>query len=486
MSSLLGGWSPAWAQSDPGGETPIQTVPHADNTFGYALDLLAGWQYDRSRTPGIDLSLTTLRDDNRGARRRQDWIPGEAGSVRLLHGTSADGRQSLQIVLYRTIKAIPFPVWVEFFEKRLARLSEATQIKSDPRPVGDRVGAVIRLDSQTAGVRSITHYYCIPFDPFTIWVMVFISEAPDGSESLITRAFEKMAGSLRILYDTVDPAEAVAEFQRGRQLNEILAKQAKQVQFDVEPRYYELLVDDKPVGALERIIRHEERDGDQGVTVREESWMFLADGTVRWNNVDLFCSFDGQSELIGHRKVIIPPKDFPVQRAIERLDRTIRVGDTLFSSLTSNLDTTLPEPRRPILLNDDYMPLIWTRLIPGFLSAGEGAPHAFTIYDAPTRALVIHRVRRVGRVPYPEDPSSEVWLFEFREGYAETPTKVFADTRGRVLREEAGGLVVQLTTRTRALEQFADRIAGARKRLAALTASDRQSTPPTLTAPDRP
>lgn len=424
-------------------------VPYADPSFGFEMQLPAGWTLDRSR------------------------FRGAGDSIGLLRGRDPVGRQTLEIVVFRSFGMPWFADWIKEFEKQLGSSSAVSKITSRSYPRLDRPAAVIHLEARLGGERTLSSYLCVLFDPSTVWVFLLTSVCPKPEfDPLAIEQFETIIGSLVVQYAPEQGAELAEAFRHGRALLAALRSRAESVSIDEAQRYYLILLKGKPIGYFTRRLTREERSLDasspggrkkSGLRVREESWRFGEDGSGRYTRLDLFCSFDLRSELIEQQQTQIPRPEASA-RPLVTLDQCIREDDILFSSFSTSVDQNLPEPRQPLRLGPEYLGLAWLNLLPGFLATGPQELHAFAVYDSPTRALIASLIKPLGKAPLPADPQSEVHLFETREGYVARPGKLYCTDAGVMLRLEAGDLVLEQTTREQVEELFAGRRAELERR----------------------
>ncbi|TWT45567.1 hypothetical protein RAS1_19950 [Phycisphaerae bacterium RAS1] len=423
----------------PPATSPVVT-PYADPSFGFELQLPAGWELDRSR------------------------FRGAGDSIGLLRGRQPAGRQSLEIVVFRSFGMPWFTDWIKEFEKQLAASSNVTKIASRNYARLDRPAAVINLEARVGGQRTLSSYLCVLFDPSTVWVFLLTSVVPTPeSDAAVGAQFEEIVGTLVVQYAPEQGEQLAEAFKRGRALLAALRGRAESVSIDESARFYLILVKDKPIGYFTRKLTREERALDAsspgarrkaGLRVREESWRFGDDGAGRYARLDLFCSFDLRSELIEQQQTQFARPEAG-GRPLVTLDQCIREDDILFSSFSTSVDRNLPEPRQPLRLGPEYLGLAWLNLLPGFLSTGPQELHAFAVYDSPTRALMASLIKPLGKQPLPGDPQTPANAFEVREGYVARPSKLYSTDAGAMLRLEAGELVLEQTTREKVEELFA-------------------------------
>lgn len=431
LACLLGGLgaaAPAAAQPAQTAPARAQLIPYADPAFGFELKVPAGWTYDRTRFQEFE------------------------DSIGLLRGTAPGGREALQILVFRSFPMKPFEDWIVDFGKALAQTSDSKGVKWETVQLPPRAGAVLTFSSKLGADTLRSHCLCVPFDPNTVWVLVYSATVFGEQEAQRARAlFDELTASLRVLYDPAEAERLAPALDRGKALLARLRARAGQVEIDDAPYTYEISVAGKPIGYLLRRISREEyvfsgprarrRYAKDGLRVRERSWRFDDDGTVRFSRLDLFSSFDLRSELIEYQQTQLPAPDVQPQTPLVKVDQVIREDDVLFSSYTTSLDRTLPDPAKPISVGPVYLDLAWVRLLPGLLAGEPPEPHTVAIYNTETRALLAHTVTPCGPQDLPGH-TGPVLAFETRDGFIDRPSRLYTDSRGTLLRLEAGDLLL--------------------------------------------
>lgn len=433
------------AQSESADESTLATIPYTDPAFGFSLNIPAGWNYDRTRF-----------------RQFED-------SIGLLRGRSPGGRHGLEIMVFRSFRMQPFEDWIVLFGKELAEMMQSTHVDWETVQIPPRAGAILTYTSKYGADQARTHYLCIPFDPHTVWVLVYRSVVYTAAdEQRVRKEFDQITASLNVLYDPQEAERLAPALDRGKALIARLRANAERVRLDESEQYFQIVVADKPIGYLKRqATRDTYTYGDnnrrrgkskEGIRVQEESWRFADDGTVRCTRLDAFSSFDLSSEVIGFKQIQYPAPDVKPQTPLIKTDQVVREGDTLFSSLTTSLDTSLPDPGKPMSVGPVYLDLVWSRLLPGLLLSSEREPHAFATYDTGTRALLAHRI-----TPQPKANGAvrtgDAFVFEVRDGFVDQPSLLYTDERGNMLRMEIGDVVLKRATRATIEQAYRNRVA---------------------------
>jgi hypothetical protein len=450
VATLALAGAPAAAQTTLPAPTSAPGVTYADPGFGFELRLPAGWQYDRTR-------FQQFKD-----------------SIGLLRGHAPDGRRGLQIMVFRTFDMKPFEDWIVDFGKATLELTNSPRVDWETWRLPPRAGAIFSYTSKLGAITTRSHCLCVPFDPSTIWVLTYSGSMGSEAEAEpIRREFDQVAGSLRIHYDPAEAAQLAPALDRGKALLAKLRSEAAHVAVDETEHTYELIVAGKPVGYMTRSVTRGEyvfsassatrRDAKEGLRVRERSWRFGEDGSARYGFLDLFSSFDMQSEQMKNQQVQIPPPDVQPQEAFVRTDEVIRERDVLLSSTTTSRDTGLPEASKPIRVGPVYLDQAWVRVLPLLLRDAPSETHAVAVYDGDTRALLLHTIKPLGERKL-DGYDGVARAYEVRAGFIDRPSLVYCDDRGILLRAEAGELVVTRISRQEAERKYSARRDAAQRR----------------------
>lgn len=427
-----------------------QLVPYADPAFGFELRVPAGWSYDRSRFQEFEESIGLLR------------------------GSAPAGRQALQIMVFRSFRMKPFEDWVVDFGKALAELTRSARVDWETIRIPPRAGAVLSYRSKVGVDTTQSHYLCVPFDPHTVWVLVYRGVALSEQDQQRLRAeFDSIAQSLKVHYDPQDAERLGPALDRGKVVLDKLRQRAADVRIDDTEHAFEIMVAGEAIGYLTRRVTREEytfshrnarrRYAKDGLRVRERSWRFAEDGTVRHARLDLFSSFDLRSELIEYQQTQFPAPDVQPQVPLTKTDQVIREDDVLFSSFTTSLDRALPNPGKPVNVGPVYLDLAWVRLLPELLMTEPREPHAFAIYNTETRALLAHTIQFKGEHKL-AGHSGPAFAFEIREGFIDKPSRTYVDERGGLLRLEAGQVLLERVPREQLERKYGPRRDATRKR----------------------
>lgn len=438
--------------------TRAQSAPEAnayrEHSFGFEMQIPAGWSYDRTRFAG----------------------PG--GALGLLRGRSVAERATLQVLIYRSFDAPTLDKWVDRFAVELTRPKDTQLRERRARPAGEREGVVLELDTATPDEVTRSFYYCVAFDSSTVWLLLYAGVAgPADPPEPLRERFESIAQTLRILVDPVKQDEIAAALTRGREFLARLAERARALKADGDTHYYRIEENGTPVGYLSRRTsiesqtldapsgrKHAAAAAKEGVRVRERTWRFASDGGAAYARIDLFASLDLESELIETEHAQVPAPTAPVPTPTTVVDQAIREDTLLFSSVRSSFDKSYPPPREPLRIGNAYLGAGWTRVLPALLGTEAGETVAFAIYDAPTRALITHVVRPLG--PRPLAGSAEpAFAYEVREAFAAKPATLFTDRNGVMLRLEAPDATFVRTTEREIEQRFAKQRDAAKQRL---------------------
>jgi hypothetical protein len=423
---------PVGAQTTQRG-TQLPLTAFVEPAFGFELRVPAGWEYDRTRFQQFE------------------------DSIGLLRGHGPGGMRGLQIMVFRSFTMKPFEDWIIDFGKASAELMNSAHVDWETWKLPPRAGAILTYSTKMGGFTARTHYLCVPFDPHTVWVLAYTGRAMSEAEYQQVRAeFDEVIGTLVVRYDPQEAERLAPALDRGRELLALLREQGAKVRLDEQEQAYELVLVGKPIGYLTRRITREEytfsgpnakrRYAKDGVRVRERSWRFADDGTVRVARLDLFSSFDLRSELMESRQVQVPPTHAQPQDVLTRTEQVVREDDVLFASVTTSRDANLPDPGKPIATGPVYLDQAWVRLLPGLLLGRSEELHAVAAYNFETRALLSYQIRAAGTATI-EGVEGPAYVFDVREGFIDQPSKLYTDERGTLLRMEAGELVLRRVAR---------------------------------------
>jgi hypothetical protein len=433
------------------GTAPL--MAYSDPTFGFEMQVPAGWSYDRTR------------------------FVGPQDAIGILRGRNPAGHLALQVLVFRSAEITDFSAWMKTFVNHLSRNYRGKKISQQrvSNDAGER--SILFVETGPAGSVAHTYYLCIPFDPNTVWVLVMASPIITPADAQEFKAeFNRIADSVHVLYNPLEAAKLAVAFDRGIDvLRDFRNGGAANVKIDETERFYDILIAGKPIGYLSRWARREQRSiGDPlyshdltpGLRVHEEVWRFAKDGTARQTELDMFSGSDLTKELIENRRTQVPAPDVPSQRLYIELDQCVREGNALVSSFSTNVDSELPEPRPPLPIGPRYLDLAWVRLLPQLLLNAPKETYAFAIYDSETHGLIICTIEPLGAFEVPGPRGGRTWLFETREGFVSQPSRIYADDGGQIVRVESGDMAIVLTTADEVQRRYGALRDAARQRMA--------------------
>lgn len=450
---LLATAPPVVAQQAAKPAKPARSTPFTDYAFGFQIDLPTDWMLDRTA------------------------FPGPKGSHGLIRGRDPAGRGSLQILMFRDQDSAGFPVWIDSFAQMIGRVSDTQSVKVVGNEKAVRPEAIVAVDSEVPRGRTCTLYYCVQFDDGLYWVfslagLLGADEVRD--RAAVRSAFEQMIGTLRVTYDPRWARAQDEALARGVEFKRTLATKTDRPQMDGGEHVYEIRVGGAAIGYLTRRVQREERvflggGAARGLRVSEQSWRFGDDGSALYTQIDLFSSDDLKRDLyeITHSRIPAPPAEGDKAVALlpeTTLDQCIREGDQLICSFRNSLEAALPDPRRPLALDESYLGLAWVRALPVLLGPQPGPPRGFVTYDPATRGTLLHVVESLGRQPLPEG-GRDALAYRTREGFSPA-SLVYFDERGVLLRMESGDLVLRRSEERTVDEAFRARRQAALARLA--------------------
>ncbi|MBL8880633.1 MAG: hypothetical protein JNG88_16090 [Phycisphaerales bacterium] len=420
---------PAKADTAP---TTQPTFVYSEPSFGFEITLPAIWSYDRTRFTA----------------------PG--GSMGLMRGRSVAERATLQVCFSPGFDKLNFKSWITKFENQLMVGAPLKRVDRSERETDGRAGFILEFDEETPTELRKSFYYCVLFDPSTVWILIYAGALPTGSDSAAVREqFRSMIATLRITATPIEQGIFSDALMSGEKLMIELPERGPQLPLDGDTRYYDMTLAGKSIGYFTRRVSRESMSLDDprfggnrkdGIRVHERTWRFDEDGSGRSIRVDLFASFDLQSEIIESEESSLPPKVGAAPLVVTTTDRVIREGETLFSSVVSNLDAKLPERREPIRVGSAYLGLAWTRVLPALVGARSQEPRAFSVYDSTTRGLLTHLIQPIGPASIPESDIGGGYLVETREAFSTSPSRIYCEASGAAARIESGELLLRLST----------------------------------------
>ncbi len=441
------------AASD-GGPAGVRFV---DPTIGFAVLVPAGWRYDRA------------------------LFAGPGGSLGVLRGVAPDGRATMQILIFRDV-ARPLRTWIDDFTRNIGKIAGVDRIAVVGLPQQQPPAAYLVVDAHTPRVRSQTLYYCRQFDPRTIFVYAHTSvtgpasaplpKAPRAADEIPT-AFRTLVSSLEVLYNPQVAELIRAARLRGRALLSAGRWSAAVRSLRVDPAAHTYVIErsGRRTGYLTRRFARERHgldqqsaaDGKEGLRVYERLWWFDADGAARWQQIDLFSSLDGQTDLYEITETTIPPPKTSDRPQVVR-EQCVRQGATLV--WTASRDGAPVPPRLPLKLPPDYLGLAWVRLAPALIGPTAREPVGFVIYDTSTRALVPQVfIPRGPGASQPDDGPR--FAFDVREGFSPQVARLIVDRWGRMIEYRAAGLTIREAPSEQIEQWFGARRRAALERLRA-------------------
>lgn len=406
-------------------------IPFVEPAFGFQLEIPADWRYDRTRFQQFEDSVGVLR------------------------GTSPAGREALRLIIFRDFKknAIPFEDWVIGFGKQLAADARADHVDWEAPRVAGRAGALLRYTTKIGGDPTVNFCLCVPFDERTVLVLVYSGATlrPEDAAAL-GATYDQMQASLQVTYDAKEVEALEPALTRGRKLVAMLRTRAGQIRIEPREQTYEMFIGNEPIGYMQRGIRRDRHTftstgarrqfSKEGLHVVDRSWRFANDGTVRFSYLDAFSADDRHSEVIRYQQVQFPAPDVQPQKMIVKTQDVIREDDALFSSYATNFDHVLPDPAQPIRVGPAYLDLAWSDLLPGLVLGTSTEPHAFAVYSTSSRAMLALAIEPEGEAPLPGGQGM-AQRFTLRFGFIDTPSTLYTDRQGYMLRLEAGDVVIQ-------------------------------------------
>ncbi|MDX2198717.1 MAG: hypothetical protein SF069_07060 [Phycisphaerae bacterium] len=425
---------------------------YLDQEFGYDLVVPQGWKYDSTKVPAADGATATFR------------------------GVSPDGMRRIEVYIYHGERVSDFTAWCTAYAKRMATVFGVREVEAHPRVVAARSAAKVEVQSLVKGEAERSQHLLILGNPMMVMALVVTQRGdPDPAIDVDT-----LARSVNFAGNLPDFAAIDEAFRRGRALLAALRGAGEGVKLEESAQHFRILLEGRELGMVEQRLSRGRMPKSEKPALRwiEQQWNFEPDGAARLTSVDAFASFDGASEQIEFRTVLLPPESMAGARPLIKLDEVIREGDTIVSSISRNTQPDLPPPGEPFTVDANYLGAAWVALLPGMLAELKSQPHAFTIYDPQTRRLKAYQIEAMGG---PDGGEGETNEFLLVERFSENRTKIRTDAAGRMQRMQAGGLIWERAEADALQREFGARKANAEKRFVAA-----RQTPAPQRAPKQP
>ena len=425
---------------------------YLDQEFGYELVVPQGWKYDSTKVPAADGATATFR------------------------GVSPDGLRRIEVYIYHGERVSDFPTWCAAYAKRMATVFGVREVEAHPRVVAARSAARVEVQSQVKGVAERSQHLLILGNPMLVMALVVTQQG----EADPTIDVDTLARSVNFAGNLPDFSAIDAAFRNGRALLAALRTAGEAVEASDTANHFRILLEGRELGMVEQRLSRGRMPKSEKPALRwiEQQWTFEPDGAARLLSIDALVSFDGASEQIEFRTVLLPPESMPGARPLIKLDEVIREGDTIVSSISRNTQPDLPPPGEPFTVDANYLGTAWVALLPGMLAELRGQPHAFTVYDAQTRRLKAYQIEATGGPRGPGGGEDETVEFSLVERFAASATKIRTDAAGRMQRLQSGGLVWERAEPEALQREFGARKANAEKRFVAARQTPQQQRTP--------
>lgn len=441
--------APAAAQGS-GDAAVVPGMRYLDPELGFEIIVPKSWRCDHTSIPALD------------------------GAEGIFRGVSPDLSCTLEIFAYTGQRVSDFDRWCAGYTERLRRRPGAKEVGVRTCAAGLRPATRLMLRYREEEQALAAEHLLVLADPMTVLALV-TTGGPGRDSAIVAGWTDSLTASLRFARDPVDPMQVDAALQRGRRLLGVLRQHGRDATIDDSAAYYRMLQDGRPLGYMARRLARVQRDsGNQlrpgvlvdGLQLLEQTWQFFEHGDTRHVALDAFTSFDGRTELLEERTIQILAAREAGARPLIKLEQCIREGDQLVASQSLNTQSALPTPRPPLTVDANYLPRAWVALLPGLLAEVADEPHLFTCYDAGRRSLRPLQLTAFG----PQEITSAgvaqvVYRFELLDSFGGPKAMLLTAQNGRLVRQESGSFVLELSTEAKIKDEFGAPQAQAEKRL---------------------
>ncbi|MCA9243343.1 MAG: hypothetical protein KDA32_05265 [Phycisphaerales bacterium] len=382
------------------------TIRFESPEFEFTMQIPAGWEYDRSPTPG----------------------PGD--SLRLLRGVPATKRAAFELVVFRNKAAVAPSDWFDQIGQGILKDEGAqTRRETVQHQARDAIEVEYQRLNPDGEVRAI--WFFIELRRDIVLAARFTAKSSGADLEGLRAEAGQYARSLRLPLEGRDAASLRAAFERGRELKfSRLERYAHRIEVDPDVRAYEIHNGENAAGFLTRQFERERRGisgagGKPGLRLRERSLRFQEDGSSVYTRLDSFASFDLQTELTELETAVIPPPGDESAPG-RRVDRYVREGASVILTTQSTQNQGEPETLPPMTCGPEYLSLPWARLAPGLIGVEQGEPLAFRTLDPAVREMSWMLIAPLG--PAKDIEGAFAWQIE--EALTPTAGRMVGDARG--------------------------------------------------------
>ncbi|GKS57729.1 hypothetical protein YTPLAS18_12560 [Nitrospira sp.] len=388
------------------GAAEYPTIRFESPEFEFTMNIPAGWEYDRSLTPG----------------------PGD--SLRLLRGLPATKRAAIEVIVFKNNDAIATSEWVRQVGVQVLK-DEGAETRRETVQHQARDAIELEYQRLNADGEVRAFWFIIELRRDVILATRFTAKAAGADLESLRAEAAQYARSIRLPLEGRDAASLRAAFQRGREMKfSRLERFAHRIDVDADVRAFEIINSGAAVGFLTRQFERERRGiagagGKPGIRLRERSLRFQEDGSSVYTRLDSFASFDLLTELTELETAAIPPPGDETAPG-RRVDRYVREGASLLLTTQSSQNQGEPETLPPMTCGPEYLSLPWMRLAPGLIGIEAGDPLAFRTLDPAVRELTWALISPLG----PAAPDSGAYAWQIEEALTPSPGRFIGDARG--------------------------------------------------------
>jgi len=294
---------------------------------------------------------------------------------------------------------------------------------------------------------------------------VIVLNVPAADRDVAEKLFAEITRSFEIIRSEMTQELLQQALARGTELLRSIAQDRKLGARLVHEHYLRILVDGKDSGYLwlrEMRLAVDRRDG---VGLRQEGWLFDADGNVRRQLTEMFLSDDMTAERWNTTvDVISPARGTSPARKLTTLEQGVRDGDKLLVAFSRSPNSTEMSDK-VVEIPESYAPGAVFTLFPRIADLGRPGLYAFVSFNSERQGLVLRTLRIVeGRQNLTIDGRRiSATRIEDSEGLIPPVSEIYVDDAGQLARIVAGNIEMLATTLEKLRPLYAQKIADTEK-----------------------
>ena len=426
------------ASSQPAAPAPVALAdqPYVDASFGF--------------------SIRPFRDCTVVRHKRMD----SEGDVELAQFSQPQRGWIMTIRLARTSRTFnPDDLLAGLAEKLTAQYPEMKILARDKLRLAGRDAVRLAATVPLGGTLWFRQQTAIFYRQNEFFVIVL--NVPAADRGIAEKLFADMTRSFEIIRSEMTQELLQQALTHGTELLRSIARERKLGGRLVQEHYLRILVDGKDSGYLwlrEMRLAVDRRDG---VGLRQEGWLFEADGNVRRQLTEMFLSDDMTAERWNTTvDVISPARGANPARRLTTREQGVRDGDKLLVAFSKSPNSAEMSDK-VVEIPESYAPGAVFTLFPRIADLGRPALYAFVSFNSERQGLVLRTLRIVeGRQNLAIDARRiSATRIEDSEGLIPPVSEIYVDDAGRLVRIVAGNIEMLATTLERIRPLYADKVA---------------------------